>query len=1177
MNQERTGWMVLLPTLVVWALSMLGVVSSAPRSTSSAPAEHTSGSPSRENTIVARLWEDPLAAVQAERFRTRKEVIEDDAQRAREGGEATAPRPGVGVDKLVLVWLKGQPFEEDREWRRRTRFALSAAMWSYDWAPAHGSKLNYRNVTFDELWPGPGTEPVKSPSSVGGGFHFSTATPAPVDREGEPWALRVPYETFERAGETVQVLWLNADLFDDRPLMRIGRLLEVWGGRAPTVVLGPPGTDRLLGLLRESVGFGRAVSAYRRESVVRSGGTYRSFEVWSPWATGDVTAEEMKARELAPSGPNEPLELRSEDSYDGSEITAQIVRTVPTDAKAVEAIFKELELRGATPGTRDELLGGHQRMALVAEWDSGFGRAFVQSATTYVVDDKDGKRRAGQFTEVYHYIRGIDGQPPDQARRPTDLPTESHAKPAAEGNSGTSAVSALLDPKAQPNPEGTAQTDYLVRLANALQESDREKQARGIGPLRAVGLVSTDLNDRLLMLKALTPRLPDAIFFATELEASYLLPEHNWACRNLIVACPWALSDTEAERESDNRRHLLPPLRDSAQRALIHALAPLLNDCAHSPRPEAPPHRIFEVGLRHIHSLPLVKGKWQFAKDEETQPVDKNCPVRGRTMRWIIFVGAIFIFVCWGAYLWVERPASPVASGKQSAAWLLGAALIMVAVGMGIGRWSYAPLAEPVLLLSLLLLCLPRVPIFLRRGGWFRFFSLIGLGVLTLAGHWCATHGGEPRVLADGVSLWPAVGLRLLASGLAVWFTRQAIEELRANAGSIEKQFFWDDAPGGRERRQFPSTAQMPFTGGSMHGWKDDEQLQWKDYLDRSNATTGAYCVRWAVATFASLLVAALLMAAFGMPSANTRGDLAGTWDGVSLFVSLVTFLGLMVFVVDQNMRCQRFLRLILEHGKIPYGFELEEAVSLIAQRSAAVGQIVLYPFTVVFILGCAQTSYIEDWRGLGGLYAVFGAALGLVFISTWRMEREAGSLRTRTITRLQQRLTDALWVKRLLHQRLDFAAVGLDFTRRANASARAISYAPQIADQTDTTKLDPVKLGAMLERWWRDTLERLARQVVPPEPLRLLTAIPAVIPLIPIAEPADYIKTLDEELKPYRDLDVAFYDARASRLERLITTIRELNEGAFGTIWERPLLRALLIPGAGFGSLGLLQSFLGN
>ena len=102
---------------------------------------------------------------------------------------------------------------------------------------------------------------------------------------------------------------------------------------------------------------------------------------------------------------------------------------------------------------------------------------------------------------------------------------------------------------------GEAQLDYVRRLADHIAHdlaypeddsggngsSDEERAELGGRPV-AVGILGSDVYDKLLVLEALRDRLPRATFFTTDLDARLSHPDLYRRTRNLIVGSAYGLT-----------------------------------------------------------------------------------------------------------------------------------------------------------------------------------------------------------------------------------------------------------------------------------------------------------------------------------------------------------------------------------------------------------------------------------------------------------------------------------------------------------------------------------------------------------------------------------------------------------------------------------------------------------
>jgi hypothetical protein len=154
---------------------------------------------------------------------------------------------------------------------------------------------------------------------------------------------------------------------------------------------------------------------------------------------------------------------------------------------------------------------------------------------------------------VYKYLKGIDGTlaenqgKDDPSKREQDLP---------EVNLGYEA-------------SGNNQFDYVRRMERRLATLHDHLKRQG-GGIRAIGVVGSDVYDKLIILRALAKRFPHASFFTTDLDADLSRPSELHYTQNLIVASHYGLAlHPSLQRD-------VPPFRKSYQTATflsaLHAL-----------------------------------------------------------------------------------------------------------------------------------------------------------------------------------------------------------------------------------------------------------------------------------------------------------------------------------------------------------------------------------------------------------------------------------------------------------------------------------------------------------------------------------------------------------------------------------------------------------------------------
>ena len=90
-------------------------------------------------------------------------------------------------------------------------------------------------------------------------------------------------------------------------------------------------------------------------------------------------------------------------------------------------------------------------------------------------------------------------------------------------------------------PEGNNQFDYIIRIGEEMKERERESGEK----FRAIGILGSDVYDKLLLLQALRPLFPNVAFFTTDLDASFTHPQELEWTKNLLVASSHGLALNE--------------------------------------------------------------------------------------------------------------------------------------------------------------------------------------------------------------------------------------------------------------------------------------------------------------------------------------------------------------------------------------------------------------------------------------------------------------------------------------------------------------------------------------------------------------------------------------------------------------------------------------------------------
>ncbi len=355
--------------------------------------------------------------------------------------------------------------------------------------------------------------------------------------------IPIPYELFsaERLNRSVAILWFDSELLPGSSMKEIENLKRDIISRCKESRIATPRFTLI----------GPAHSNDYREMIKwainpKNSGFISSIPIYSPFVTVDESARSIKS-------------LSSED-IDAEEVLRragiELVRTIHTDADLARAMRKELERRGIDPA--------EDKIALVSEWDSVYASELMDTFEKAFTD-----RENPSNILRYCYMRGLDGITQD---------ANSQKGSKNKGDSGAGPESEI------EKPVGQGQYDYLRRMGKLLAGQD----------VKAVGVLGSDVYDKLLVLEAVHDLITDAVFFTTDLDARYFHPAYTHWSRNLVVASSFGL------RLAPSLQSSIPPFRTVYQTSLFLAVRQAILDSgtpsAASIREKLGSPRLFEIG-----------------------------------------------------------------------------------------------------------------------------------------------------------------------------------------------------------------------------------------------------------------------------------------------------------------------------------------------------------------------------------------------------------------------------------------------------------------------------------------------------------------------------------------------------------------------------------------------------
>ena len=925
-----------------------------------------------EQTVRARLWEDPVAAVQrgmreAKANRKASDQSLPLLQRVRALRQALAERAKQGQHLTVLlVTTAGGPYVESTESRLRDRYAVGTGLSVACYVPEQEGQLSF--VEWDPESPTPalpyewyrlrrtkvcGEQGARSESvlvvwfpgeAISRGFLASLTS----------FSQALLCQESGRKSECLQI-------GDKRNLVRLNPRLQ----RAVTLkIIGPRDSSTFRALLAEAEAF----SAEPHEGIGMWPNADGWIDLYSPWSSAmkGLLAYGLKTESGRGTACATYESCEQEFSHRLAGAHIRLAYDIGSDDRLFESLVEELERR--------QVRLGWDAVILIGEWDSFYGRALpiefraaackkiatfsetdlkliqvpvsIKSWCSTIPEAVDLQiQRPADYESLllnvfrYSYVSGLDGEVPGEDR-------------------GKAVRSDKVQDDQRDRPEGTSQVDYVRALVNRIHDE-------GEGA-RAIGIFGTDPYDSLLIIKALRPAFPHAIFFTVDLDARHLHPsEYKWT-RNMVVASPFGL-----QLESGLQRDV-PPFRSgyqtSAYFATLQAVGHVMCQGEHESEAASGPC----TGSYHVSLTP------------ENRLYDAGSYPRlfevGRT-------GAVDLSVVEKESVRTVHPLRPdldytedYGQLKQGIGFDNAAVAASGAVVFALGvivAWSNKRLwsgieRRPLLLGTAALMFVALFAVFVLAGG----------ATALLANH----DEGEPFSWIAGVSIWPSELLRLLVVVLAALLFVKGARDLINNAERIDEDFQFPVTSGRHrfsvntvwtnlQRVYHPSLTKTPPTVDQAWAW-----YQEASHVGQGMARTTLLFVLYLAAMWA--------IGYFVLPDEYIhpcRGLLSCRTDWFMTFasVSVVVLLNLAVF--DAVMLCRRWIGWVTastggwsdqvqDEYLREYGLGAAQktefdklkylaVVDLIAQRTEVVNRLIRYPFITLLILIAARNEYFDIWN----------------------------------------------------------------------------------------------------------------------------------------------------------------------------------------------------------------------
>lgn len=1020
--------------------------------------------------VEARQWQDPFEAVKEHLAKHKdddgKKVIEsvDDFRRQI---KAKVIDNGFKELNVIAVMLPGDTYFEEGEIRRRIRYAVLSGFYT---ALEYMSEENNHIYYFQD-----------NGKTSDQGVAFEWMVYKPVDNNEPPIQID-NNDKYSRKYQRppVLVLWLKNENFTDAPHNKLMSLLESIKKEQKGIsltdmawkvnVIGPYDSDNLQSLVNETLilpnqGLKLSDNCCSFESYLdliycKNEKIYNVYCEASTinnntihYFSASATLQDGKLLLDSAMLPNCTLRSYFDKHFEFQRITT-------TDENMAYAIAKELKLRGIAPskdnrvvliGERDTLYGWHlpktYETVLPTEGEPIQDESVktiqnenckpIQDKVVYFCnkDDKGNKTFEDKCIFKFSYLRGLDGEKSN---------SKSDSNKAKDDKKDTADKSTSISKMEEADDD--SQFDYVRRMVGKIRDLDQQLRQSSFTPdrhvIKAIGILGSDVYDKLLIMQAIHEGFPDAVVFTNGLDARYLQPDANKWTRNLLMVSGFDLA-LGPELQGD-----IPPFRDSRQTAFYLATEMALKNLKKVNLTDLPTAdqlekylrspNVYELGKTKIIPLSQPNGNPsddKYCKQDKLQAaLNPNCSKLSahddrKSLAFGLFV-AVLLFVSW-----VFKPVGELfkkKSGVFSSILLLGLEsyvllFIYLWLNRNVGFISLSNLLEskwfifimsPFFYVVFIFFTLKLheaksvningIPLVVLH--YLLVILIICLPIYYLYNDWLGSE--EPRYWFEGVSMWPTEGLRFIALIAASYLIIRAYQFPYQVKAWIKKDFSGD----------------MALTAWAFVGWvkkltvgqknKSKSLLtEWQDYETNRWWNAVMKTPAFYVFSFGVLYL-------FGLPHTPFRGEGIKMLDNILLRGMVVPAFILLLFLVTDaaqiaislisqlkngsSLRCICSQQFILSEVK---KFKLDDddthewiIMRFIQELSKEVYNIIGYPMIVILVIVLSRSSVFDNWTMPISLNIVIGLSVAYLLYCDYRLKEEADEARKNAIKSLQER-----------------------------------------------------------------------------------------------------------------------------------------------------------------------------
>jgi hypothetical protein len=730
----------------------------------------------------------------------------------------------------------------------------------------------------------------------------------------------------------------------------------------------------------------------------------------------DFVLERAYPNALAVNHASDPYGRKLQREFDAKFRQPNVFHTwIANDQRLAELIAEEIKNRIAGPLQDAEK---SNVVVILSEQDTYFGSRLADEWIDALVGN--GVCRTNKDVWQFAYLRGLDGSKPVTEKAPKKPDLSASPEDAIQSAEAEQQHNNL-------KADGNAQMDYIARLGDLLQAKDREMKNHSLGRIVAVGLTGSDSYDKLILLREISHRLPEAVFFTTDLDAPLWTANVLPYSRNLLVASAYPVGPETTNNDWPSLEEF-PPFRDVYQAAVFRACNAVVTNLW-AGNPSTPNYDV---------PLKLLKGSlWELGRRGPVRLVPvSQAPLQHSRSN--IITAVVFGLIALGLIVAV------LTASSQAGVRLPWQREIACATSEQ-DPDQISPEAKKNLENAQKAAHERQFSIraFLLRLATPLLLGTLAGGFLLLAWHISQMSGEEPWNFLDGVSIWPSECIRfmtLLGCFAFLWLLKRRLAYHRrrlwklyfAKEGKSEDtdwtNYYETETypPNGSwnpfASQNWPLAAWAPAFSRTKANGKEEASVN-MEALFKCYLHIGNFWFRLArvgISVLLYLAIAILMVMALHDPPTLllVRGHYSQLFNSCVTLASIIAVLFVLFYMLDTALLTKRVLNCISLHPtKWPERPLTDRAadftvkkehldgffdVEFAAIQTQEVGLWMFGPFLFLSLLLISRSAILDNWTWPLGLKIIFAVNFLLGAACWFLVRRSAQSVRRFALERIE-------------------------------------------------------------------------------------------------------------------------------------------------------------------------------